>query len=71
VVGGTFTSIGGQTRNHIACSTFDGVAFTQDPNANGDVLSITPQQQNGLFWWVAVSTPIGGQDSKPHCSAGS
>jgi uncharacterized delta-60 repeat protein len=62
LVGGHFTSIGGQTRNHIARLNPDGTLDTTfvDPNANDLVHSIAVQT-DGKILVVGCFTSMGGQ----------
>src|SRR5437667_8261258 len=61
LVGGYFTSIGGQTRNHIArLDATTGLADSFDPNANGVVRSIAVQT-DGKILVGGDFTSIGGQ----------
>src|SRR6267378_3497563 len=63
LVGGGFTSIGGQPRNRIArLDATTGLADSFDPNANSDVLSIAVQADGKiLVGGDFVLTSIGGQ----------
>src|SRR5439155_14998704 len=59
--GGSFTSIGGQPRNHIArLDATTGLADSFDPNANDLVLSIGVQA-DGKILVCGLFTSIGGQ----------
>jgi uncharacterized delta-60 repeat protein len=61
LVGGFFTSIGGQTRNRIARLNPDGSLDTSfDPNANSDVRPIA-LQADGKILVVGLFSSIGGQ----------
>ena len=61
LVGGVFTSIGGQTRNHIArLDATTGLADSFDPNANGIVYSIAVQA-DGKILAGGMFSSIGGQ----------
>src|SRR5206468_10201802 len=61
LVGGTFTSIGGQTRNYIArLDATTGLADSFDPNADGSVHSIA-LQADGKILAGGLFTSIGGQ----------
>jgi uncharacterized delta-60 repeat protein len=61
LVGGSFTSIGGQTRNGLArLDPMTGLADSFDPNANNDVLSIAVQG-DGKILVAGIFTSIGGQ----------
>src|SRR5207244_10093729 len=60
LVGGTFTFIGGQTRNSIARLGVNGAADSFDPNANFDVQSIAVQA-DGKILAGGHFTTIGGQ----------
>ena len=61
LVGGVFTSIGGQTRNHIArLDATTGLADSFNPNANGPVYSIAVQA-DGKILVGGNFTSIGGQ----------
>ncbi len=62
LVGGGFTSIGGQTRNDIArLDATTGLADSFDPNANGGVARSIACRRTARSWWPAVSHQIGGQ----------
>jgi uncharacterized delta-60 repeat protein len=61
LVGGSFTSIGGQLRNNLArLDPTTGLADSFDPNPNGPLLSITVQA-NGKILAGGGFTSIGGQ----------
>ena len=61
LVGGFFTSIGGQTRNRIALLNPDGsLDASFDPNANGAVFAV-PVQADGKILVGGAFTSIGGQ----------
>jgi len=61
LVGGLFTSIGGQTRNHIArLDGTTGLADSFDPNANGNVQSVAAQA-DGKILAGGMFSSIGGQ----------
>jgi hypothetical protein len=63
LAGGVFTSIGGQTRNHIArLDATTGLADSFDPNANASVFSIAVQA-DGKILTGGTFTTIGGQTS--------
>src|SRR5438105_4630739 len=64
LAGGVFTSIGGQTRNHIArLDAITGLADSFNPNANDDVLSIAVQADGKIVVAGYFNGPnsIGGQ----------
>src|SRR5438128_2352427 len=60
LIGGNFTSIGGQTRNHIARLNPDGTLDAFNPNANGGVNAIAVQA-DGKILAGGTFTNIGGQ----------
>src|SRR5207302_3781031 len=61
VAGGSFTSIGGQTRNRIArLDAMTGLADSFDPNADSNVVSIA-LQADGKILAGGFFTSIGGQ----------
>src|SRR5207245_2641073 len=61
VAGGSFTTIGGQTRNHIArLDATSGLADSFDPNASSTVYSIAVQSDGKLLVGGAFLN-IGGQ----------
>ena len=61
LVGGGFSSIGGQTRNYIARLNADGTAdMTFNPDANDAVISIA-LQADGKILVGGYFTSIGGQ----------
>jgi uncharacterized delta-60 repeat protein len=63
LVGGLFTSIGGQPRNNIARVSSDGTADSFDPNANNGVSSIVLQADGKILVGGAFNgaNSIGGQ----------
>jgi uncharacterized delta-60 repeat protein len=63
LVGGLFTSIGGQTRNNIARIAYDGTIDSFDPNANDGVSSIVLQADGKILVGGAFNgaNSIGGQ----------
>src|SRR5438309_1751966 len=61
LVGGVFSSIGGQTRNRIArLNASTGLADSFDPNANGQVLAIAVQADGKILAGGQFNS-IGGQ----------
>src|SRR5205807_3193554 len=60
LLGGNFTSIGGQTRNNIVRLNSDGTLDAFDPNANERVFSIAVQA-DGKILAGGFFTSIGGQ----------
>ena len=61
LVGGNFTTIGGQARNYIARLNADGTAdATFNPNANSDVYSLAVQADGKILVGGGFTT-IGGQ----------
>src|SRR5207253_489419 len=62
LVGGQFTSIGGQTRNYIArLDATTGLADSFDPNINGFYVSSIAVQANGKILVSGFFQGIGGQ----------
>ena len=63
LVGGGFTGINGQPRNHIARLNLDGTADSFNPNANGDVSSIAVQADGRVLvgGYFSGANSIGGQ----------
>ena len=66
LAGGNFTSIGGQTRNHIArLDATTGLADSFNPNANSDVYSIAVQA-DGKILAGGDFTQHRRTDAQPH-----
>ena len=62
LVGGFFTSIGGQPRNHIArLDPTTGLADSFDPNADSEVFSIAVQADGKILAGGDFTASIGGQ----------
>ena len=66
LLGGNFTSIGGQTRNRIArLDPTTGLADSFNPNSNNTVYAIVVQA-DGKILAGGNFTSIGGQIAQPH-----